>query len=227
VLVAVIAFRMGWPQWHYSWLHSGRHPEMVARGANYYFFAVGFLAVLVSAWILPLFHLVMPERYWDATVAVPPLAIAAIATGAYSLFSVGLMVTKRMRILPLLVLAAGILAIGLNLVLIPPFSYQGAAWAKSAAFAALALGVVAVGQRIYPVPWHVGRILLAVGTAAALALASLALDAWVPFALSLPLRVAIVAAYPLVLLTLGFFPPADRAAARSRLGALRARRRGA
>ena len=227
VLVAVMAFRMGWPQWHYSWLHSGRHPEMVARGANYYFFAVGFLAVLVSAWILPLFHLVMPERYWDATVAVPPLAIAAIATGAYSLFSVGLMVTKRMRILPLLVLAAGILAIGLNLVLIPPFSYQGAAWAKSAAFAALALGVVAVGQRIYPVPWHVGRILLAVGTAAALALASLALDAWVPFGLSLPLRVAIVAAYPLVLLTLGFFPPADRAAARSRLGGLRARRRGA
>ena len=226
VLVAVMAFRMGWPQWHYSWLHSGRHPEMVARGANYYFFAVGFLAVFVSAWILPLFHLVMPERYWDATVAVAPLALAAIATGAYSLFAVGLMVTKRMRILPLLVLGAGVVAVALNLLLIPPFSYQGAAWAKSAAFAALALGVLAVGQRIYPVPWHARRILLATVAAAALALASVAVDAWMSFAVSLPVRVGIVAAYPLLLLAAGFFPTEDRAAARRRLQALSARRRG-
>ena len=40
---------MGWTQWHYSWLNSGRHPEMVARGANCFFVATGFLAVLVSA----------------------------------------------------------------------------------------------------------------------------------------------------------------------------------
>ena len=31
----------------------GATQQMVARGANYYFFATGFLAVLVSAWILP------------------------------------------------------------------------------------------------------------------------------------------------------------------------------
>ena len=73
VLVGVFAFRMGWPQWHYSWLNSDRHPQMVARGASWFFGALGFLVVVVSAWILPLFHLLMPERYWEATEAVPPL----------------------------------------------------------------------------------------------------------------------------------------------------------
>jgi len=63
VLFGVFAFRMGWPQWHYSWLNTERHPEMVARGANWFFGAIGFLVVLVSAWILPLFHLLMPVRY--------------------------------------------------------------------------------------------------------------------------------------------------------------------
>ena len=226
VLVAVLAFRMGWPQWHYSWLSSDRHPEIVARGANYYFFSVGFLAVTVSACILPAFHLVMPPRYLEATAAVAPLGLAAIATGAYTLFAVGLMVTKRMRLLPLLVLAGGIVAVALNLALIPPFSFEGAAWAKAAAFTALALGVVLVGQRIYPVPWDFRRIGLASGAAVALALASLAVDAWVPLAPSLPLRLALVALYPLALFKLGFFPAADLAAARSRLRPVFARLRG-
>ena len=73
VLIGVFAFRMGWPQWHYSWLNTDRHPQMVARGASWFFGALGFLVVLVSAWILPLFHLLMPPRYWEASEAVAPL----------------------------------------------------------------------------------------------------------------------------------------------------------
>jgi O-antigen/teichoic acid export membrane protein len=228
VLVAVLAFRMGWPQWHYSWLRSDRHPQVVARGANLYFFAVGFLAVAVSAWILPLFHLIMPARFHEATSAVAPLALAAIGTGAYSIFAVGFMVTKRMRIVTALVVVTAVGVVALKLVLVPAFSFEGAAWGTAAGFAFLALLVVAVAQRVYPVPWDVRRIGLAVGLAAALALASLAVDAWMPLAASLPVRVAIVAAFPLVLLALGFFPRSDLEAARARLSALRGggRRRG-
>ena len=47
-MVGVFAFRMGWSQWHFSWLHTERHPQMVSRGANYFFFAIGFLVALVS-----------------------------------------------------------------------------------------------------------------------------------------------------------------------------------
>jgi O-antigen/teichoic acid export membrane protein len=202
--------------------------EVVARGANLYFFAVGFLAVAVSAWILPLFHLIMPARFHEATSAVAPLALAAIGTGAYSIFAVGFMVTKRMRIVTALVVVTAVGVVALKLVLVPAFSFEGAAWGTAAGFAFLALLVVAVAQRVYPVPWDVRRIGLAVGLAAALALASLAVDAWMPLAASLPVRVAIVAAFPLVLLALGFFPRSDLEAARARLSALRGggRRRG-
>ena len=137
VLVAVLAFRLGWTSWHYSWLNSGRHEQMVARGANYYFFATGFLAVLVAAWILPVFHVAMPSRYWDATPAVAPLALAAVATGAYNIFAVGLNVKKRMRLLPPLAVGGALVAVGLYFLLIPPYSFQGAAWATAASFAVL------------------------------------------------------------------------------------------
>lgn len=219
VIVGVFAFRMGWPQWHYSWLRTGRHPEMVARGASYYFFGIGFLAVLVSLWIRPLFHLIMPERYWDATFAVPPLALAALATGAYTVFSVGFNVTKRMRTLAPLAVAGGALAVALYFLLIPPFSFLGAAWATAAALAALALTSLGAGQRIYPVPWEWRRIALAVGATLGLALAGLALDAWVSLGLSLPLRALLTAAFPAALVALRFFPPGDLATARTRVRA--------
>lgn len=217
VLVAVLAFRLGWTSWHYSWLNSGRHEQMVARGANYYFFATGFLAVLVSAWILPVFHVAMPTRYWDATPAVAPLALAALATGAYNIFAVGLNVKKRMRLLPPLAVGGALVAVGLYFLLIPPYSFQGAAWATAASFAILALATALVAHRIYPVPWDRYRILLAVTAAAGLCLASLAVDDSVSLGSSIPIRVAITAAFPLLLFAFRFFPPGDLAAVRTRL----------
>jgi O-antigen/teichoic acid export membrane protein len=220
VVVAVLAFRMGWTPWHYPWLHSGRHPQMVSRGATYYFFATGFLAVLVSAWILPVFHLLMPEDYWPATRALPPLALAGVCMGGYTVFAVGLNVTKRMRLLPPLAFCGAGLAVGLYFALIPPFSFVGAAWATLGAMTGLSLLVLAVSNRIYPVPWDWPRIGLAAGAALGLCLASLAVDAWLPFRVSLPVRVAVTLAFPLGLLALGFFPRRDLVAARARLSQL-------
>ncbi len=218
VVVAVLAFRMGWTPWHYPWLRSGRHPQMVARGGTYYFLATGFLAVLVSAWILPVFHLLMPERYWDATQAVAPLSLAAVATGAYTVFAVGLNVTKRMRLLPPLALVSAAIAVGLYFLLIPPYSFVGAAWATVASVTALALMVLVVATLIYPVPWDWLRITGATALTVALCLASLGTDAWLSIGISIPIRLAITLAFPLVLLLTGLFPRADLAAVRVRLG---------
>jgi O-antigen/teichoic acid export membrane protein len=217
VVVAVLAFRMGWTPWHYPWLRSGRHPAMVARGSSYYFVATGFLAVFVSAWILPVFHLVMPEQYWEATKAVAPLALTGVAMGAYTVFAVGLNVTKRMRLLPPLAVCGAGIAVGLYFALIPPFSFVGAAWATAAATTALALLVLVVSNRIYPVPWDWPRIALVTATTVGLCLASLAVDAWVPMAASIPIRFCILAAFPAVLLALRFFPRRDLDAIRARL----------
>jgi O-antigen/teichoic acid export membrane protein len=214
VLVGVFAFRLGWPQWHYSWFRTGRHEQMVARGANYYFFGAGFLAVFVSLWILPLFHVLMPERYWPATEALPPLALGAVATGAYTLFAVGLNVTKRMRLLPPLALVGAAIAMGLNFLLIPPYSYVGAAWATAAAFWALAFIVFFVSNRIYPVPWQWPRLLLVLAATVGLALSALAVDAWLPMTVSLPVRLALTLAYPLLLVGFGFFSRDDLEKAR-------------
>jgi O-antigen/teichoic acid export membrane protein len=133
-----------------------------------------------------------------------------MATGAYAVTGVGLSVTKRVRLIPVTALVAGAVAVGLYFLLIPPFSYVGAAWATVSALWLMALLVGIVSQRIYPVPWDRRRLSLAIVATFALALAALAVDAWVPFAASLPVRVAITTTYPVALLVGGFLTPAER-----------------
>jgi O-antigen/teichoic acid export membrane protein len=145
---------------------------------------------------------------------VAPLALAGVATGAYTLFAVGLNVTKRMRLLPPLAVGGAALAVALYFLLIPPFSFVGAGWATAGALWSLALAVLVVSNRIYPVPWEWPRIGAAAALCAGLCLASLASDAWLDVAISLPVRVGITLAYPLGLLAIGFFPAEDLRAAR-------------
>jgi O-antigen/teichoic acid export membrane protein len=113
-------------------------------------------------------------------------------------------------------LAGAAIAIGLYFLLIPPFSFIGAAWATVAALCCLAAIVLTVSNRIYPVPWDWHRIALAFGLTVGAALLSLGIDSWLSVGVSIPVRIAITLAYPLLLYALGFFPPGDLAAARSR-----------
>ena len=90
VLVGVFAFRMGWPQWHYSWLNSDRHPQMAARGASWFFGALGFLVGPSPRGSS------RSSTCWDARAllgghrgVVPLLSIAAMATGAYAVTAAG------------------------------------------------------------------------------------------------------------------------------------------
>jgi O-antigen/teichoic acid export membrane protein len=114
-------------------------------------------------------------------------------------------------------LVAGGAAVGLYFLLIPPFSFVGAAWATVAALWLMALLVGIVSHRIYPVPWDRRRLPLAIVATVALALAALAVDAWVPFSASLPLRVGITAAYPAALLLGGFLTARERSRLRGLL----------
>ena len=165
VVVAVLAFRMGWTPWHYPWLRSGRHhADGRARSALYYFFATGFLAVArLGLDRCPCSTCSCPSATGMPRRRSRRSRSRRSISGAYTIFAVGFNVTKRMRLLAPLALFGGAIAVGLYFLLIPPFSFVGAAWATAAAFACLALLVLAVSNRIYPVPWDWRRIGLAAG----------------------------------------------------------------
>jgi O-antigen/teichoic acid export membrane protein len=103
----------------------------------------------------------------------------------------------------------------LNLILIPPYGMMGAAIATLAAYVVLFGGMTLNAQHVYPVPYQWRRV--ATLTAAAVGLTVLGKLLDVP----LPGAIALALAYPVVLLGLGFYLPAERARLRRLVPILR------
>ncbi|MEX2612991.1 MAG: polysaccharide biosynthesis C-terminal domain-containing protein, partial [Gaiellaceae bacterium] len=99
----------------------------------------------------------------------------------------------------------------LNLILIPPYGMMGAAVATIAAFATMFAGMAWWAQRVYPVPYQWRRVFTAAFVGVALVVAGKLLDVGLVVALVLAL------AYPLALVPLGFYLPAERKAIGARL----------
>jgi len=99
---------------------------------------------------------------------------------------------------------AAIVNIALNLVLVPRYGMEGAAAAAVTSLAVLFAGMSWWAQRLYAVPYQWRRVVTALAAGVALVVLGKALDA------PLALAIALSAAYPLVLLLLGFSLPQER-----------------
>ena len=93
----------------------------------------------------------------------------------------------------------------LNLTLIPPYGMMGAAVATVAAYTVMFAGMAWWAQRIFPCPYQWRRVLTAAAAGVALAVAGQARSA--PACRS---RAGLILVYPLALLPLGFYLPAER-----------------
>jgi O-antigen/teichoic acid export membrane protein len=92
----------------------------------------------------------------------------------------------------------------LNLALIPTYGRMGAAIATVVAYTLLFVAMAWRAHRVFPVPDQWRRVALAAFAAVGLTLIGKLLD--VP----LPVALLLTAAFPLVLLVLGFYLPAER-----------------
>ena len=99
---------------------------------------------------------------------------------------------------------AAALNVALNLILIPPYGMMGAAVATVAAYVVMFLAMTWYAQRVFPVTYQWRRVLTAAGAAVALLLLGKGVGGGLAAAL------ALVAVYPLTLLVLGFYLPAER-----------------
>jgi O-antigen/teichoic acid export membrane protein len=93
--------------------------------------------------------------------------------------------------------------VALNFWLIPRYGMVGAAISTAAAYVVLFIGMAVYAHSVYPVAYQWRRILTAVGTAVGLTVAARA------GGLSLLPSLLLVAIYPLALLLLGFYQPAE------------------
>jgi O-antigen/teichoic acid export membrane protein len=220
VYFAGVAFRLAWPQWHYSWLHDpAKHKRQVARGYTYFILLSTMMITAVGVFLpLMIRVLLRNQQFWSIGGAVLILAVSTSFYNSYQLFVVGVNVTKKNRYLPVPVIIAAALNVGLNIIFLPRYGYIAAAWATLVGFALLAVLMRFLSEHYYPIPHEWGRVAkLALATTLTLLLAwGLArldgLSVSMPFnelLLRQLLSVPVLLVFPLTIWATRFFRPQE------------------
>jgi O-antigen/teichoic acid export membrane protein len=206
MVLLLSAFRMAWPGFAYSIEDEDEAKTTYAFVLTYLVALASWAALglgLLAPWLV---QLLAPtnEAFWPGERVVAPLAFAAALFAGFIVVSIGIGRARKTGFNWVVTGTAAAINLGLNAVLVREYGMEGAAAAAVVAFAVLFGFMSVYAQRIYPVPYQWRRVVTALAAAAALVVVGKAAD--VPLAGALALALA----YPLVLLPLGFYLPAER-----------------
>lgn len=100
------------------------------------------------------------EAFWSGLEVVPILLLAYVLNGIYINISIWYKITKQTRFALLFTGTGALCTILVNLLTIPTMGYMGSAWATLLCYLLMSVMVYALGQRYYPVPYRMGRMLM-------------------------------------------------------------------
>lgn len=160
ITLFIQAFRMGAEPFFFSHAKEQDSKQTFARIMNV-FVAVCMVAFLTVMLFLDVFKWFIPnEAFHEGLRVVPILMLANVFLGIYYNQSVWYKLTDRTRAGSTISLLGAGITLVLLFALIPIMGYMGAAWATLACYASMAIISYAWGQKHYPVPYNVTRVLL-------------------------------------------------------------------
>ena len=209
VNVLVRGFQLAWPPLAYSIRDDGEARRAYAAVVTWFVAGCAFVVTgiwLFSRWIVR--ALAAPEFFQSYE------AIGLIATGVtlYALYMVLVVIlgrTGRTEFNFPATIAALVINVALNLILVPPLGIVGAGLALVASYVVVVTLMYVLTQRLFPVPYQWARLARIVLVSAALVLAGELLLPTEGLA-GLAERILLWLAYPLLLLLGGFFTDQER-----------------
>ena len=217
VMLCVIALQLSWQPFAYSLKDDDDAKKTYALVMTYFTASIGWLVVTVGLLADPVVRLLTVPEYFEAARAVPVLTLSAGVYGIYFIAGIGAGRVKKTNYHFAVALAALVVSLTANLLLVPRWGYMGSACAALAANATLSFAMVVRSQHVFPVPYHWRRLATTVLVVAAGVSLALLLPHGPGTDETLPIRLGAACAYPLILLGLGFFPRTERRAIVRRL----------
>jgi O-antigen/teichoic acid export membrane protein len=162
LMFAVTAFTLAFGPFQLALWREDPELEKQVRSRVLTYVTVGLVAlgVLLSLFARELASVVAPRegRAYEA-VGLLTMSVAAYGVSSVVLFGIG--ITRRTGYIAIYTVAALVLNVGLNIVLIPPIGMVGSAVATLAAYALLAAFYYHRSQVLYPTPYELPKTLTA------------------------------------------------------------------
>ncbi|MGE5112086.1 MAG: oligosaccharide flippase family protein [Acidobacteriaceae bacterium] len=184
-------------------------PRVYSRLTSIYVFISLTLALVVIVGADAFIRVGTPRSYWKAASIVPFIVIAYVFDGVKGFFQIGMLLKNQTKYIGFATFGTAIANIILNYLLIPRYHAYGAAIATLSCYVILACALYPFSQRLYHIPFAVGKMikLLLVFTVAAIL--SITLRAASPV-VDIGLKLLVFLCFLAISWFSGFFEPKDK-----------------
>lgn len=136
-----------------------RAARVIGASLTYYLFALGLVAVLISAFAKDVVPLIAGDRFARAAAPLPLLCLGAVAYGTGVLTSSGMALTHNTRPLAVASAVTAVVNVGFAIALVPPLGMMGAALAGVFGYVVLTSAYLWISQRLWPIALEKRRLL--------------------------------------------------------------------
>jgi O-antigen/teichoic acid export membrane protein len=142
--------------------------------------------------------------YWRSHTVIPVISLSIFFGMLKDASVTGLQITKKTKVIGVVILMIALLNLGLNIAFIPVMNIMGAAVATLLSQIIFFIVILIYAQKHYPIPYELGKIGKLVITGMVLySLSLLTLDS--SLALRLVIKVVILISFPFMLWVIGFY----------------------
>ena len=135
-----------------------------------YFVIIGSLMTLCIVVFIDVLKIILIDNseYWQAIKVVPLIVLANFFLGIYTNLSVWYKLTDKTKMGMYISIIGAIITLALNFLLIPIWSYMGSAIATISAYGAMMFISYYLGNKYYPIPYDMKKIMSYLGISIAL-----------------------------------------------------------
>jgi len=159
ITLAVQAFRMGAEPFFFKLSAQEDAPKHYARVMKFFVITLCGMYLVVMLYLDIWKHFIQNKAMWVGLSIVPLLLLANIFLGIYYNLSVWYKLGNRTIAGAWITIIGAIITLSINYWGIPHFSYVASAWATLACYGSMMVISYVWGQKVYPVPYAVSRLL--------------------------------------------------------------------
>lgn len=154
------AYTLGIEPFFFSHASNENAQQTYATITKYFVIFGSFICLFVIVFVDLLKEVLVPNpTYWEAIKVVPLIVIANFFLGIYTNLSVWYKLIDKTKIGAYISIIGALVTLALNYLLIPKFSYYGSAVATIAAYGTMMVISYRMGQKKYPIPYDLPKIL--------------------------------------------------------------------
>jgi O-antigen/teichoic acid export membrane protein len=174
------------------------HAGIMGQIFTFYAAALTFGALAISVFSPEIAHVMVGGRFASSSEVIPFVAFSYVFWGLGYYLTTGMLLARKTGSIGGIGAAAACLNLVLNYLLIPYAGMKGAAWVTCLSFAFIAATTYVQAQRVYTLPFAIGRVTGIIGAAALLYIATV-LVRFDAVMMNLGFKCLAIAVFPIVL----------------------------